>query len=334
MNTSVLSWTATRANERVAGFDLLRGICAIAVAVYHVLTWNKVAHLTTWGTYAVYMFFVLSGASMWVAYAHRFAAGFSVAKFLGLRLVRLLPLYLVGLALGIIYKLRNGIDPASLGSVYLNLLFQFGLGNPGATSQVTGGWSLGIEFVFYLLFPVFLAVLSGRWWWVALLLTFASQHLFIATVFSNGKDLGENFTAYTQFLAFVFYFTAGCVIGKTLAGRSHWLGLPILIGALAVIATASSESPLTGLTGICLSLLSVLAVAAAAVIPFGGVVAEKLGKASYGVYILHPFMAGFLKPLGPFGMVVGTVLLSFLVALAMEKWLEPPIQSYFKSRLQ
>ena len=50
--------------ERVLGWDLLRGLCALTVASYHLLYWLKIVELPALGTYGVYMFFVLSGASL------------------------------------------------------------------------------------------------------------------------------------------------------------------------------------------------------------------------------------------------------------------------------
>ncbi|RYY87902.1 MAG: acyltransferase, partial [Comamonadaceae bacterium] len=48
--------------ERVLGWDLLRGLSAVAVATYHLLSWQQVAAIHAWGSYGVYLFFVLSGA--------------------------------------------------------------------------------------------------------------------------------------------------------------------------------------------------------------------------------------------------------------------------------
>lgn len=325
-------------SDRVAGFDMLRGLCALAVAMYHVLGWAHIAHLHTWGTYGVYIFFVLSGASIWIAYAERLRSGFPLARFLMLRLVRLVPLYLLALAWVLTMQLRAGSP--QLGAAFLNGLFQFGLGNPGATSQVVGGWSLGIEFVFYLLFPICLALLAGRLWWIVLLLAFASQHVFVAGVFANGKNLAENWVLYTQFLSFVFYFIAGCVIGRFVhAGhlRSHWLGLPLAIGCLAVIGSLSgdtAEAGLLGLRGLALSLLSVGAVAAASAVRVGQIglwLSDKLGTASYGVYILHPL---FVYPLGKIlsgsSLVAATISSSFIFALILHRFYEAPVQDFAK----
>ena len=70
-------------SERVLGWDLLRGLCAVAVACYHLLLWQDVAALHSFGSYGVYMFFVLSGASLAYTYGPRIAAhDFSFGDFL------------------------------------------------------------------------------------------------------------------------------------------------------------------------------------------------------------------------------------------------------------
>src|SRR5262249_43749538 len=97
----------------------------------------------------------------------------------------------------------------------LNVLFALGLGNPGTTSEVTGGWSIGIELTFYLLFPVLLAITASRYWLAALGLAFFSPHVFINTVLAGGT-LDGRWASYTQFLAFVFYFASGCATGRAL----------------------------------------------------------------------------------------------------------------------
>jgi peptidoglycan/LPS O-acetylase OafA/YrhL len=334
---------------RIPGLDLLRGLCAIGVAVYHLLFWNNVAYLYTWGTYGVYIFFVISGASMWVAYSGRFASGYPLQKFLALRFVRLAPLYVVSMTFVLANRVRrDGLSWHTVGEAILNLGFQFGLGNPGVTSSVTGGWSLGIEFVFYLLFPVFLTLLGGRWWMWVLFGAFVTQHTFISSVFSDGQGLRGNWASYTQFLSFVFYFAAGCAIGRMLIQghiRAHALASAVLVAALAVIALSSrtrSEETLLGFLGVALSVLAVLTVAASAAVRFGPVglwLSESLGRASYGVYILHPLLAVPLKRVSTslhFGiaeLVLANVCLSIILALIVERWFESPLQRWAKRKV-
>lgn len=313
---------------------------------YHILAWRDWGHLYTWGTYGVYIFFVLSGASMYVAYAKKISTGYSISTFLGLRLIRLMPLYALAMLVTVSMKFwASGFDLERTGHAYLNLFFLFGLGNPGATSQVTGGWSLGIEFVFYVLFPVALSLMAGRHWAWMLLLTFTSQHVFINLVFGNGLSLADNWTPYTQFLSFIFYFSAGCAIGRfAMTGRKVPFAWLAMIGLLVVIGLASgnaAEATLTGLSGMALSTAAVLTVAASSSLrfgPVGGKAADLLGKSSYGVYILHPFITGkgfgFFDRFLHYPVASLTLAMAVTVALALliERFFEQPIQRYMKRR--
>ena len=65
---------------RVLGWDVLRGVCALAVASYHLLLWLDIAALHTFGSYGVYLFFVLSGASLGVVSGCCGDSGFSATE--------------------------------------------------------------------------------------------------------------------------------------------------------------------------------------------------------------------------------------------------------------
>ncbi|MDR2186509.1 MAG: acyltransferase family protein, partial [Azonexus sp.] len=145
---------------RIYGFDILRGLCAIGVACNHILGWLGEAYPYNLSLYGVYIFFVLSGASLYIAYAEKLARGYPLAGFFTARFFRLAPL------LWIVVIVTPLIDDRgwNLPFIFLNLSFLFGLANPGQTSVITGGWSLGIEFVLYLMFPALLISMSKRKW--------------------------------------------------------------------------------------------------------------------------------------------------------------------------
>jgi exopolysaccharide production protein ExoZ len=348
MHASAETFKGTLSAERVIGFDLLRGVCAIAVLVYHVFAWNGWGHLYNWGTYGVYIFFCLSGASMYIAYRRRLGNVQAIHNFLVLRLVRLMPLYILALILSVaINSFKSGFDLRLLAASALNIFFLFGLGNPGATSQVTGGWSLGIEFIFYLIFPVLLSLMrSKRMVLLMLSISLIGQHLFISIVFENGQSLVANWVGYTQFLSFSFYFVAGCAIGWLLSERKVVpFGSFLTLGFILIIGLSSgsvSEETLVGPTGICLSIAAVLAVAASSSIKLGEIgirISDLLGRCSYGIYILHPLVAGALKQfsrfiyLNPSLFLVLAIFLTLVLSLFAERFVERPIQKAIKKRL-
>ena len=330
-----------RTDKRIHGFDLLRGLCALAVATYHMLHWSNTASLHSWELFGVYVFFVLSGASMVVAYRDRFAKGLPVSKFIAFRFARLAPLYiLVTVAYGIYAILHLDWDVEWGAKAFLNLSFLFGLANPGDSSRVTGGWSLGIEFAFYLMFPVILSlVLSRCQMWIGALLA-VSQLVFVNMVVA-GRDLASVWVIYTQPLAFIAYFYLGCVIGNAVLdgkNRLGWAFWPCFAVLLAGSGPSASET-IAGIRGCVLFAISIMVVyfsAGMALRDLGKNLATLLGDASYGVYLLHPFAFAAVKRAATTWMPVA-IPLSLLVTLIMAKLsydiFENPIRNWSKRRL-
>ena len=278
---------------RVHGLDLLRGICAILVAVYHLLYWTDIARLYTWGLYAVYIFFVISGASLVIAYRDKFAAGFSASNFLLLRFARLAPLYVLVVAMSAFTLEWSRV---ALGLWLLNGTLTFGLGNPGAYSVVTGGWTIGIEFAYYLMFPVLLSVSASRARWIVAAMLVMTQLAFVHLVLAANPDWRVAWPLYTQPLAFIAYFYLGCLIGHlVMDGKVKRLTPLALLVVMTIILVSSGESQVStvdGRGGFGLLMLSVLAVYLAAGLDLRGkkpvALATFLGDASYGVYLMHP----------------------------------------------
>jgi peptidoglycan/LPS O-acetylase OafA/YrhL len=324
------------AKARIEGFDLLRGLCAIGVACYHILGWRDGLHLYSFGRYGVHIFFVLSGASMYIAYSRKFAQGYDPAKFILLRFMRLAPLFALVLALT---SAKAWVDGKSwlavLGAALLNLSFAFGLGDPVNISAVTGGWSLGIEFVFYFAFPLMLAVTRSRAWLVVLSLAFVLQHIWVARTL-DGRSFSDAWNDYSHPLSFIFYFVAGCCIGRLVeAGlvrpSPHWLAGFVI--AAAPLLTLHDDDNLVGATGVGLSLCAVGIALFAAGLPISrgvSLVSAALGSMSYGLYLIHSLVFGVANRLLPSWPTVVVLLLtlavSAAVALALERYYEKPVQ--------
>jgi peptidoglycan/LPS O-acetylase OafA/YrhL len=101
----------------------------------------------------------------------------------------------------------------------------FGFAMPGSTSIVTGGRSIGIEFVFYILFPLISVFISSRKIIIynSLVLALILQITFIHMIYIDCNSISENWVNYTHPLSFIFYFVSGCFIGKLVKHYKHIL---------------------------------------------------------------------------------------------------------------
>jgi len=347
---------------RVLGWDILRGLCALAVASYHLLYWQGLASLHTLGSYGVYLFFVLSGASLAYNYGGKLSGPRAVGAFLLTRWLRLAPLYLLLCLVFIAFlSLRNGqwVDQLPL-RMALNATFAFGLHDPAVWALLIGGWSLGIEFVYYLVFPQLLAVLPRVVWCGLLAIALGLvQWVWIHRTAGSEAGYAASAVAYHQVPAFAAYFFGGCVIGHWRRLRNESLSQGVgalvwLVMAALMLALNPSRAgdELLGLRG------GVLFAACFAVVYLSGHVAvgeqlapiaRWLGDITYGCYLLHPLLffgfAWFVLPrmsgLGIEALPVAVrgaalaavLILSCLLAAASERWFEAPVRRWGKRLL-
>lgn len=328
--------------NRAHGLDLLRGGCAIMVACYHVMIWKLNREMYSWGLHGVYIFFALSGTSLTLAYKHKFDKGYPITSFLLLRFARLVPLFALASAVMLAYKAHTaGITVQWLWSGLVSTSLLFGLGNPGTTSLVLGGWSLGIELVYYLIFTALLSFTFSPWRWAVAALLVALQVGFVELTLAQYPDFRAAWAAYTQPLAFVAYFFCGCLIGRALLlgkltpRRLHGIIALALAALLLGLSGHTAIATLTGGRGLLLLLLSVSLVAMAAGYEPRSRALEQLsewgGEISYGTYLLHPlvFIAiGKAMPDAGFGATLTlTLSLSLMVAWLLEHYFERPLRS-------
>ena len=351
-------------SERVLGWDLLRGLCAVAVACYHLLLWQDVAALHSFGSYGVYMFFVLSGASLAYTYGPRIADhDFSFGDFLLVRYLRLAPLYMALMAVVLPWKLLKEGATADLALTYLlNAALLFGFYNPSTHAVLVGGWSLGIEVIYYLLFPGLM--LCFRWRglvWGVFGVLLVVQAAWIATTLGQATGYAHNALTYHQAPAFAAYFMGGCLMGvskrqgvfKNLPLNRGLAGLVAGFALLLVVNPVQQGDELTGWRGVLLFGLCFALVHLAGRLSLTGrmaSVARTLGDATYGVYLLHPVVFfgltfAVLPRLGigsPGGWTIpGRLLLAamvlltaFALALISEKYFEKPLRALGKRRLR
>ncbi|MCE9649765.1 MAG: acyltransferase [Parvibaculum sp.] len=154
MTQNLLSGALVPTGKKMPGIHGLRAIAALMVMMPHVWLFSgfagpgflrPVASLCGFG---VHLFFVLSAFSLFNSTK---SERFDHFEYAIKRLFRIAPLfYLV-----FIYFALVGKSP-SFEVVVLNLTFLFGLFQGAATSGVPGGWSVGVEMIFYAALPFIL----------------------------------------------------------------------------------------------------------------------------------------------------------------------------------
>jgi len=283
------------------GIHLARGLCAIGVAGYHYLSWEHGVAIESAGAFLVYVFFTISALTLMMVHAGDFAREIDFAKALDFyqrRVARILPL-LSGVALfaAILGSVLSGsMQIGTFARAYLTGSTLFGLQMPGLISNVVAAWSLGIESVFYLVFPV-IALLANnvrlRTIVFATILLIAGQQATILLI--HGEQSPTFWFYYANPLVFSPFFALGIIIyfrPLPVHAANFWLS----VLALAAIAGFSVITPmdvyrnpavylfLTALTG------GAVLTAYSAVVPgwitgVGGV----LGDISYALYLTHWF---------------------------------------------
>jgi peptidoglycan/LPS O-acetylase OafA/YrhL len=219
-------WEPDVPPQRFSTLDGLRGVAALCVVLFHGRDWFGPAGVSR-GYLAVDLFFVLSGLVIAASYEAQLESGaLTAVRFVKVRLIRLYPLYLLGLCLGLatpvlslILKGRIIHEYAPAWSALPPALFM--LPSPFSASAVSQlfplngpAWSL-----FFEIFINFAYVLTRRLWSVGgIVVAMAVAATFLLLSPDQG-DGGWNWGTIGYGFARVFYsFPAGVLIYRLYAG--------------------------------------------------------------------------------------------------------------------
>lgn len=254
-------------NGRFVTLDALRGVAALAVGIGHATPGFKNAIM------AVDFFFMLSGFVLAHAYAERLAAGMPFSVYMTTRLVRLLPMVLLGTLLGAL----TATSYAGLAGALL-----VPLPGPVLYPLDPPSWSLFYELLASALLGLHLWLRSDRVDGAMLLVSAAGV---IATVLHLGSiDYGLSLDTFVYGLSRVLFgFTVGVLLYKW---RPRLTAPPLLlvVALLCALMLPLLHSPAYQL--LFLFLLSPALIAAGSnAASFRG--AELMGALSYPFYIVH-----------------------------------------------
>ncbi|AKU23816.1 acyltransferase [Massilia sp. NR 4-1] len=347
---------------KIDSLQLLRAVAALLVVLNHALFTIKrkagvdtvdMAQAAALGKLGVELFFMISGYIMVISTRDRSAPGAQPLAFFWRRCIRVVPLYWLAT---LIYALKLAVsgEPPSLAAMFKSLLFIPYENAKGYWHPVYGlGWTLNYEMLFYALFALALTQKLARG--VAGLLLLMGAAVGAGLWLNPAPGSGHE-----QLLAFwcapiLLCFCAGMALGwwRLALGQRVWrlrfqvqaaLALGFILAYCFGIQQwqgAQLFSPLAalGAMGVCGLAAEPPSGAGRASSLRRGVVL--LGGASYSLYLTHSFV------LGPAGRAWGlaawhggtaaflalTLVLTVLLALAVYRWLEQPLQAFLLRRL-
>ena len=340
-----------RRETEIVSLQYVRAFAALAVVFFHAeIQVNDVFSLGRYelpltGRFGVDLFFVLSGFVMWISSGKK---AIRPGQFMARRIARIVPLYwMVTLAaafvsLAIPTLLRSTVFDVP--TIFTSLLF-VPWPNPAVPPQLTEnlvpfivpGWTLNFEMFFYVIFAAALWSPVHR---RIPMLCLAAIAATAAAYFLS--DIWEPARFYLQTL--ILEFLAGVFIAWKIFGRDAAplavckVLLIVCIAALVLFDIDPPRYDRSLYLGVPAAIVVICAITLerAGRVPYINIL-DKLGNASYSIYLTHIFvisgarvlakLTGFLidSPAQGFVFVILCLAVSALAGLVMHKYVEIPL---------
>ncbi|MEY8215452.1 MAG: acyltransferase, partial [Colwellia sp.] len=154
--------------------DSIRGIAILMVILVHTsqsltLPEGWLQLVSSYGQMGVQLFFVASAYTLCLTFEKRGREDNALANFYIRRFFRIAPIYYLGILCYFLLRTFEGYlkvgqvaipEQYTAVNVLANFAFINGLYEPANNNIVPGGWSIGTEMLFYLVFPFFMALTS------------------------------------------------------------------------------------------------------------------------------------------------------------------------------
>lgn len=293
---------------RVEQLTFTRFIAAMAVVFMHFgkhvfpFSHDSINFLVKAGGLGVSYFFILSGFVMIIAYGRRKEINF--LEYIKNRFARIYPVYLLGLMLVLYYIHNIGFEKISFTNFLIHLFALQAWTPENALTLNFPGWSLSVEFFFYLLFPllmnyIYLKKKFATIFWFVLIFWSLSIWFINWGLNDNIFYINEKFTHNLLYYAPIFHLNqflignlAGIYYLKILQKKNRNNDLAIIFLLLFLVILLKFKLPIDYHNGF----LAIIFVPLIILIStnngsftsfFNKKTAIYLGEISYSIYILH-----------------------------------------------
>lgn len=301
---------------KLIALESLRGVAALSILVYHaayqplrLINPAIDPYLAPFGLYAVPLFFVLSAFVLWYGYADNGRVRGGAGHFYRRRFFRIAPLFYVVLVVHLVwvYSVAWPLERV-LGEIF----FAFNL-QPGLRGGfVLAGWSIGVEMLFYAIFPL---LVHGIRHWTAVVALLGGATALTAFRDRDVPRLARmaefrtwnipQIDAYASIEYCAVFFSAGLLAAFVLArtGRSHQrigrllLGVALVAMVLLGLVNAHDLLAWRPIWAVVLAGF-VYAVAVAPPRVLEHPVMQWIGERSFSVYLTHPLVLLAMDNLG------------------------------------
>lgn len=302
--------------DRLTFLDSLRGLAAIYVVLYHVLAMPApplhagpiLGPMVSLGGSGVALFFVISAFSLCYTMPRHQNSGLPLVSFYTHRVFRIAPLFFVLLAFSLWRDGRGANAGHGIGETAANLTFTFNLFDGWQEGIVWASWAVGVEMIFYAVFPLFFASIRNAF--SALVLCVASTALALAVQHGLTGELQERLIGPFGLLRHLPVFALGILSYhlygplQHLAERGKALAALAFVGASAIAGACLALALRSGFVGsmetwIAMGAIYAMLLLALAMAPWRVLVnraTRYLGTISYSVYLGHPIVVAALIP--------------------------------------
>lgn len=267
----------------------------------------------------VQLFYILSGFSMCCGYYEKIKNNqISLNKFYSRRYEKIFPFFtlLVLIDLAVDLLIDGGISLGSLAEAFADLTLMFGFYTTSGMSVIGVGWTLGIIFGFYILFPFFVWLIwNKRRAWFSLLLT-SVVYIICVEYFQSGSSLMFRWMCYFVLGGLIYLYRDS--ISRLLVGKV-WLGIVFIAAGFCIVYMIPSSGNgvsetvirlLKNLTGYLLMLSGALCTDTKL---WCNPVSRFLSKVSLEIYLAHMFIFRVLEKLG-LTTIAGESVISYIIA--------------------